>query len=77
LRHAASAWPVELVAVRCRAKIGQGAFKGVLGLQAAGQAGIEDVDFTPLVRSHGDWCKHGDHVLHVLGLDRAAAQGTR
>ena len=57
-----------------RAKIGQGVFKGVLGLQAASQPGIEDVDFSALVRSHGDWCKHAPHILHALGLGQSGSQ---
>ena len=66
--------PFQPKAPVCSAKIGQGAFKGILGLKPAEQAGVEDFDFSALVRSHGDWCKHGDHILHLLGLDAAAAE---
>jgi hypothetical protein len=56
------------VGMTYRTKLGQGVFKGILGLGPADTAGIEDVNCSGLVQSHGDWCKHSRQILQGLGL---------
>ena len=63
----------DLVTIPCRTKLGKGVFQGILGMRPAEQPGVEDMNFSWLVRSHGDWCKHSDRVLGLLGLTDPAA----
>lgn len=61
---------IRLYSRACRTKIGgKGVFKGILGLSPAKAPGIEDLDCTEHVQTHGDWCKHLPPVLRALGLD--------
>eukprot|EP00892_Ulva_mutabilis_P001645 jgi/Ulvmu1/11481/UM077_0025.1 len=65
--HSETDW---LLGLCTRTKIGQGVFKKCAGIRPVQVAGIQDMDFTSIVRSSKDWTPNMQRVLSVLHLDR-------
>lgn len=61
--------PLTISCLR-RTKIGQGVFKKCAGIRPVDVAGVQDINFTSIVKSSKDWTARMDHVLSVLHLDR-------
>lgn len=53
-----------------RTKIGQGVFKKCAGIRPVQVAGVQDLDFTSIVKSSKDWTANMQQVLSVLHLNR-------
>lgn len=45
-------------------------FKKCAGIRPVEVAGVQDINFTSIVKSSKDWTAHMDRVLSVVHLDR-------
>ena len=46
-----------------------------MGVKEAKHSGVEDVDFSGVVKSHSDWGKHSDTILQALALNGTVTEG--